>query len=232
MQNGSIVVEEALLCHFDSSGCGEPVQCGFIEACACIEVHSDLSQPCDLNARAHRVLNRASVYINNRTGIRLHMSTPAMIVASMLKIMIICLGVFWVVSFSVGRIFIFYESYTSFLAVLKDEEWLRVQCALPEFYTNMRQHTELCSTVMFNAARSPLLIALNDVAGTAHLCGRNSCADVLVTLSNAGWPVIVTVVALLLVAPVIILRIARMLVLVPHHHHSALPHQRDCGKYL
>jgi hypothetical protein len=89
------------------------------------------------------------------------MSTPAMVAASMIKLMVVCLGVFWIVSFSVGRIFIFYEAYTSFLSVLKDEEWLRIQCASSEFYSNMRQHTELCNQVMFNAARSPLLIALN-----------------------------------------------------------------------
>jgi hypothetical protein len=69
------------------------------------------------------------------------MSTPAMVAASMIKLMVVCLGVFWIVSFSVGRIFIFYEAYTSFLSVLKDEAWLRIQCASPEFYSNMRQHT-------------------------------------------------------------------------------------------
>ncbi len=157
----------------------------------------------------------------------------------MIKLMVVCLGVFWVVSFSVGRIFIFYESYTSFLSflsVLKDEEWLRLQCASPEFYSNMRQHTELCNTVMFNAARSPLLIALNDVAGTAHLCGRNSCADAVVALSNAGWPVIVMVVAVLFVTPTILMRVARMLVV--HHHQGvdeyrhALPHQHQYGKFI
>lgn len=144
------------------------------------------------------------------------MSTPAMVAASMLKLMVVCLGVFWIVSFSVGRLFIFYEAYTAFLSVLKDEEWLRVQCASPEFYSNMRQHTELCSTVMLNAARSPLLIALNEVASTAHLCGRHSCADALSELSRAGWPVIVSVVVTLLIAPSILVRVARALVVHQH----------------
>ena len=140
-----------------------------------------------------------------------------MVAASMIKLMVVCLGVFWIVSFSVGRVFIFYESYTSFLSVLKDEEWLRIQCASPEFYSNMRQHTELCNTVMLNAARSPLLIALNDVAGTAHLCGRYSCAEALTSLSNAGgWPLIVAAVATLLIAPTVLIRVARMLVVQQH----------------
>ena len=167
------------------------------------------------------------------------MSTPAMVAASMIKLMVVCLGVFWVVSFSVGRIFIFYESYTSFLAVLKDEEWLRIQCASPEFYSNMRQHTELCNTVMFNASRSPMLIALNDVASTAHLCGRNSCADVIVSLSNAGWPIIVIVVMILLIVPTVLVRFARMLVVHQHGGGGAgdyrchvLPHQQHYGKFI
>jgi hypothetical protein len=162
------------------------------------------------------------------------MSTPAMVAASMLKLMVVCIGVFWVVSFSVGRIFIFYESYTTFLAILKDEEWLRVQCASPDFYSNMRQHTELCNTVMLNAARSPLLIALNDVAGTAHLCGRSSCTDTVMALSNAGWPVIVIVAVVLLVTPSILIRVARMLVMHQHTGDQLPDYQRQVqyGKFL
>ena len=156
-----------------------------------------------------------------------------MVAASMIKLMVVCIGVFWIVSFSVGRIFIFYESYTSFLSVLRDEEWLRVQCASPEFYSNMRQHTELCNTVMFNASRSPLLIALNDVAGTAHLCGRYSCTEAIVSLSSAGWPVIATVILVVLITPTILFRVARMLVVHQHaddYRNPALQHHY--GKFL
>jgi hypothetical protein len=164
------------------------------------------------------------------------MSTPAMVAASMIKLMVVCLGVFWIVSFSVGRIFIFYEAYTAFLAILKDEEWLRVQCASPEFYSNMRQHTELCNTVMFNAARSPLLIALNEVASTAHLCGRYSCMDSVASLSQAGWPVIFSAIAVLLIAPTILVRVARMLVVHQHRgcDNSMLPsyEQHRYGKLI
>jgi hypothetical protein len=55
------------------------------------------------------------------------------------------------------------------------------------------------------------LIALNEVASTAHLCGRYSCADSVVSLSQAGWQVIVTVVVVILVAPTLLVRVARML---------------------
>lgn len=158
-----------------------------------------------------------------------------MVAASMIKLMVVCLGVFWIVSFTVGRIFIFYEAYTSFISVLKDEEWLRVQCASPEFYSNMRQHTELCNTVMLNSARSPILIALNEVAGTAHLCGRYSCTEAVVSLSKAGWPVIASVVIMLLIAPTILVRVARMLVVHggrDRYHQGTLPYQVQYGKLL
>ena len=98
----------------------------------------------------------------------------------------------------------------------------------------MRQHTELCNTVMLNAARSPLLIALNDVAGTAHLCGRSSCTDALMALSNAGWPVIVIVAVVLLVTPSILIRVARMLVMHQHTGDQLPDYQRQVqyGKFL
>jgi hypothetical protein len=135
-----------------------------------------------------------------------------MVMASMLKLMVVCLGVFWIVSFTVGRLFIFVETYTSTLRILKDEEWLRIQCAQPEFYSNMRQHTDLCNDVRRNFERSPFLIALNEVAGTAHLCGRHSCADAIVYLSNAGWPVLLCISLTVLLAPTVLTRAARAVI--------------------
>lgn len=155
------------------------------------------------------------------------MATPAMVFACLLKLMAISVGVFWVVSFGVSRLFVFYEAYSAFLRVLKDEEWLRVQCALPEFYSNMRQHTDLCNAVRLNAERSPMLIALNEVANTAHLCGRYSCTEALTMLSGAGWPAIVALVATLFVAPSLIVKVARGVV------HSDLPrHEERHIKFL
>ena len=134
------------------------------------------------------------------------MTTPAMVFSSVLKLMVISVGVFWIVSFFVSRVFVFYEAYSTFLNILKDEAWLRAQCALPEFYSNLRQHTDLCNAVRLNAERSPLLIALNEVAGTAHICGRLSCFDML---SNAGWPVILTAVFVVLFMPSVFFRLVR-----------------------
>ena len=141
------------------------------------------------------------------------MTTPGMVVSSLLKLMVISLGVFWSVSFVVSRLFIFYEAYLSFQGTLKDEEWLRSQCTHPEFYSNMRQHSDLCNDVRRNAERSAVLIALNEVAGTAHLCGRYSCLESIAFLSSsAGWPVLVAIAVTVILAPTVLVRIVRSLV--------------------
>jgi len=136
-----------------------------------------------------------------------------MVVSALLKLMVISLGVFWSVSFLISRLFIFYEAYVDFQGVLKDEEWLRSQCDQPEFYSNMRQHSDLCNDVRRNAERSPVLIALNEVAGTAHLCGRYICVESLAFLSSsAGWPVLAAIVVTVVLAPTVLVRIVRSMV--------------------
>ena len=148
------------------------------------------------------------------------MTTPAMVFSSVLKLMVISVGVFWIVSFAISRVFVFYEAYSAFLNVLKGEAWLRTQCALPEFYSNLRQHTDLCNAVRLNAERSPLLIALNEVASTAHLCGRFSCLEML---SNAGWPVILAAMMVVLLVPSVFFRVIRGVVhdeYLPRDNHN------------
>jgi hypothetical protein len=135
-----------------------------------------------------------------------------MVAASMLKLMVVCLSVFWIISFSVGRIFIFYEAYTQITLIQKQDEWLRLQCSDPNFYTNMRQHADLCAQVQLNFQRIPFLVGLNAVANTAHLCGRHSCADAVIYVSNGGWPVLVTVALTCMMAPMLVMRVTNWLV--------------------
>jgi len=172
-------------------------------------------------------MNGFFTYLNRHLDL-ISMATPAMVFSCLIKLMVISVGVFWVVSFCVSRVFVFYEAYSAFLRVLKDEEWLRVQCALPEFYSNLRQHTDLCNAVRLNAERSPVLLAMNEVANTAHLCGRYSCTEAVTMISSAGWPVIFALTVTLLMAPSLILKIARGVV-----HGEQLPRHSDQHlKYL
>jgi len=134
-----------------------------------------------------------------------------MMLASMLKLMIICLTTFWIVSFSMGRFFIFYEAYTSALRTVRDEAWIRTQCSDPQFYSNLKQHSDLCQSVQINFERSPLLVALNAVSETAHLCGRYSCTENLIALSQGGWPVMLSVGFISLIAPTLLVQVMRSL---------------------
>lgn len=157
------------------------------------------------------------------------MSTPAMMLASMLKLMIICMTTFWIVSFSVGRFFVFYEAYTSALRVVRDEAWIRAQCADPQFYSNLKQHSDLCQSVQINFERSPLLVALNAVSETAHLCGRYSCTENLMAISRGGWPVILSVGVFSLLAPTLLVQVMRLLM---SSKVSDLPTSYHAGKFL
>jgi hypothetical protein len=139
------------------------------------------------------------------------MSTPAMMIASMLKLMIICLTTFWIVSFAVGRFFVFYEAYTSARRLVRDEEWIRMQCADAQFYSNLKQHSDICQSVQINFERNPFLVALNAVSETAHLCGRFSCTENLMAISRGGWPVILSVGVVSLLAPTLLVQGMRLL---------------------
>jgi hypothetical protein len=151
-----------------------------------------------------------------------------MIFASMLKLMIICLTTFWIVSFSVGRFFVFYEAYTSALRLIRDEAWIRSQCSDPQFYSNLKQHSDLCQSVQINFERSPVLVALNAVSETAYLCGRYSCVENLAAISRGGWPVILSVGFMSLLAPTLLVQIMRVLMA---SNKSELPTNYHNGKF-
>jgi hypothetical protein len=154
------------------------------------------------------------------------MATPATVAASMLKIMVLCLTVFWIVSFSIGRMFVFYETYTETIRLRYDESYLLKKCADSEFYSNMRRHTDVCVEVQRNSERNPVFVALNAVANTAHLCGRYSCSDAIIYLSNGGWPVLLTVGFMCLFAPMMLAKAARVLVNHGDEYKSKLPYSK------
>lgn len=176
------------------------------------------------------ILNRRQLYLNCTHVQHPPMSTPAMMLASMLKLMIICLTTFWIVSFSMGRFFVFYEAYTSALRIIRDEAWIRTQCADPQFYSNLKQHSDLCQSVQINFERSPLLVALNAVSETAHLCGRYSCTDNLIAISRGGWPVMLSVGFISLVAPTLLYQVMRSL--MSARCVNELPINYHAGKFL
>lgn len=73
----------------------------------------------------------------------------------------------------------FHFAYIAESQKLSDERYLLEKCKDPEFYSNIRQHTGICTEVAENAKASVVLKALNVMAQSAHLCGGSSCADTL-----------------------------------------------------
>ena len=69
----------------------------------------------------------------------------------------------WLVSFVVTRIYALHEAYVAEVGKRNDERWLLKQCSDPEFYANLRQHSDLCTEVANNARASLFLRALNKV---------------------------------------------------------------------
>lgn len=93
----------------------------------------------------------------------------------------------------VSRIYIFYEVYAAETVKKKEDAWLRVQCKDPQFYSNLRQHTDLCSQVEKHAQSSIFLTALNAMVMQNQWCGsKKSCADYLHNLLVQGfaWPLV------------------------------------------
>jgi hypothetical protein len=60
-----------------------------------------------------------------------------------------------------SRMYVFYDIYTELCAMVKGEQYLLQRCNDPEFFSNIRQHTDLCTTVFANARQNIFLKALN-----------------------------------------------------------------------
>lgn len=63
----------------------------------------------------------------------------------------------------ISRVHIFYESYSEFTLQRVEEEWLRKNCQDPDFYSNMRQHTDLCALVNFPKPSQYVTLELNQL---------------------------------------------------------------------
>ena len=111
------------------------------------------------------------------------------------------------------RIYSLHEAYIAEIGRRSDERWLLKQCDDPEFYANLRQHSDLCTQVSNNARSSPFLRALNKVAlQSMHLCGSMSCTDLASSIAfRLGWNAVVVGIVLLIAAPNILLMVFRSL---------------------
>jgi hypothetical protein len=81
----------------------------------------------------------------------------------------VCAGLF------VTNLHRFHVALTSRHQAEQDNNWLAQQCKSPEFYSNMRQHSNLCDEVALAQADALWLHALRDVFDSNRPCGSISC---------------------------------------------------------
>jgi hypothetical protein len=110
--------------------------------------------------------------------------------------------VLWLSTLVVTRVFIFHEAYLAHVSKVADERWLLRQCGDSDFYSNIRQHTDLCESVSLNARSSAILAALNEMAVNTYACGSKSCPAVFQGIfMRLGWQSLGVVALLFVFAP-------------------------------
>ena len=162
------------------------------------------------------------------------MGTPVQLFVRLSTYLVIAGAVLWGVTLACDRVFALHSIYTSHVAKIKEEEWLRVKCQEPEFFRNLRSHTTLCSEVESNARRSALLFAVNEVMQGTYLCGRMSCTEqgtqAFVWFLQLSMPMMICVTLFgALVCPMLVVQILRAIISVmqPSYHYAGLSHSRS-----
>ena len=77
----------------------------------------------------------------------LGMTTPSMAFSICLRNALLAFWAAWGVAFITTRVYSLHEAYIEELGRRNDEKWLLAQCQYPEFYSNLRQHSDLCTEV-------------------------------------------------------------------------------------
>jgi len=109
----------------------------------------------------------------------------------------------WFLTFTVTRMYALHEAYTQESVKRSDEKWLLEKCREPEFHSNLRQHSTLCTEVYNNAQSNLFLRAFSNVLDEGmHLCGKKvPCTELLRNVvAQLGWQASILVAAVLFAA--------------------------------
>jgi hypothetical protein len=94
----------------------------------------------------------------------------------------------WLGMLFISRVYILHEAYNAEVSKRQNETWLVKQCADAEFFSNFRQHSDLCMQVYSNSRQNLFLNALNTMAVNTYACGSMPCVDIIQSLvSRLGW---------------------------------------------
>ena len=88
------------------------------------------------------------------------------------------------VSLGVQKLCEFHAAYQLQQEKIEREAWFRVQCSKPDFYTNLRYHTDLCETIEATARIGAAWHALRAICITVPL------DDLLALAHRVSWPVL------------------------------------------
>lgn len=75
------------------------------------------------------------------------MSTPYMAFSVLVRNAVLFFVTVWLGTFAVTRAYALHEAYVSEIGKRNDERWLLQKCSEPDFYSNLRQHSNLCTEV-------------------------------------------------------------------------------------
>lgn len=140
------------------------------------------------------------------------MGTPVQIFLVYLKSLFLVVASILVGALLMSRAYIFYESYILLTLERSEEAWLRVRCGEPDFYTNMRQHTDLCAKVEQKARTSIMLRSLNMMIMSTNLCSSSrTCMDYVqeMVVKGLAWPLAAVLCVMLITIPSLVVRMAR-----------------------
>ena len=126
-------------------------------------------------------------------------------------ILVLVLALLVVINFVVE----FHSEHAAVRQKLLDDKWLLDQCGKPDFYLNLKQHSDLCAEVERNARRNVLLHCVQSALKQTELCGFISCTElannIVQTVIRGGIFTIALAVAIVLCVPVLAVYLYRVL---------------------
>jgi hypothetical protein len=155
------------------------------------------------------------------------MGTPATAMAIYLRGAFLVLGSLWFLALAISRGYTFYGALNAELTRKNNNRWLLERCNEPDFYFNIRGHTDLCAEVVSNGKSNVFLSALYTVVTTTHICGASPCVEVVASMVKVlGWNVVWVGVLALVCGPNIMYSLVRRTMMsgvsgMQHHPPSA-----------
>ena len=144
-------------CGYDTSLMGKRSAYAFGTAAAAMRISSSLERGISMTSTLclyyymhPHIYARALAY---DMGI-IRMSTPYMAFSSLLRNALAVFFSLWLATFLIVRAYAMHEAYIAEVGRRSDEKWLLNQCQDPDFYANLRQHSNLCTEVCSFCASS------------------------------------------------------------------------------